>query len=90
MTPPTVGCARLVRDGGIDAMAALNEALREALVGLAPQDQQALKRTFGEVMGEVVEKIINPAVRAFPELEPDEDTWATVAKARAALRSNVA
>jgi hypothetical protein len=90
VTPPTIGCARLVRDGGIDAMAALNEALREAVVGLAPQEQQALQRAFGQVMGEVVEKIINPAVQAFPELEPAEDTWATVARARAALRSNAA
>ena len=88
MTPPTINCARLVRDGGIDAMAALNEALREALDGLAPQDQEALKRAFGEVMGELVEKIINPAVHAYPELEPDEDTWVAVAKARAAIRSN--
>lgn len=88
MTLPTIDCARLVRDGGIDAMAALNEALREAVVGLSQQDQQNLKRAFGQVMGEIIEKIVNPAVRAFPELVPDESTWATVAKARAALRSN--
>lgn len=90
MKPPTITCARLVRDGGIDAMAALNEALREAIVGLAPQDQENLKRAFGRVMGEVVEEIINPAVHAFPELDPDEGTWIAVAKARAAARLNAA
>lgn len=90
MTLPTLNCARLVRDGGIDAMAALNEALSEAIAGLATQDQERLKRTFGRVMGKVVEEIINPAVQAFSELEPDEGTWVAVAKARATARSNAA
>ena len=88
MTPPTIHSARLVRDGGIDAMAALDAALGEAIIGLAPQDQQNLKRAFGDVMAAVVEKLINPAVRAFPELNPDDATWATVAKTRASARSN--
>ena len=35
-----------------------------------------------------VEEIINPAVYAFPELNPDEGTWIAVAKARAAARLN--
>lgn len=90
MTPPTLSCARLVRDGGIDAMAALNEALREAVVGLAPQDQEVLKIAFGRVLGEVIDQIINPAIRAFPELKPDEHAWATIAKARAERRANAA
>ena len=90
MTLPTLNCARLVRDGGIDAMAALNEALGEAIVGLAPEDQERLKRAFGRVMGKVLEEIINPAVQAFPELEPDEATWVAVAKARATVRSDAA
>jgi hypothetical protein len=87
MKPPHINCARIVRDGGIDAMAALNEALREALHGLSPQDQESLKLSFGRAMGEVVDALINPAVQAFPELEPDEATWTSVAKARARLRA---
>ena len=75
-----------MRDGGIDAMAALNEALREALVGLTPEESDNLKRVFGRVMGDLVEDIINPAVHAFPELDPDEATWIAVAKAHAATR----
>jgi hypothetical protein len=90
MTPPTLSCAKLVRDGGIDAMAALDEALREAVVGLSPDDQTSLKLAFGRIMAEVVETIINPAVLAFPELEPDELTWRTIAKVRAIARSNAA
>jgi hypothetical protein len=90
MTPPTIGSARHIRDGGIDAMAALNEALREAIVGLSPQDQQHIKHAFGQVMGEITLTLINPAVSAFPELKPDESTWASVARARAAARSDAA
>jgi len=90
MTLPDLTCARHVRDGGIDAMAALNEALREALVGLAPEHHHDLKQAFGRVMAEVVETLINPAVRAFPELEPSEDLWRTVAIARASARASAA
>jgi hypothetical protein len=88
MTLRDINCARIVRDGGIDAAAALNEALKKAIVGLPALEQQTLKHTFGHVIGEVVEKLINPAVRAFPELHPDEGTWVAVAKERAAARAN--
>lgn len=59
-------------------MAALNAALTTALIGLSAEQAQELKRSFGWVMGEVIEKIINPAVLAFPELTPDAATWATI------------
>lgn len=88
MKLPTIDCARAVRDGGIDAMAALNEALRKAIVGVTPDQADELKQAFGRAMGEVIDEIINPAVRAFPELDTDEGTWIVIAKARAAERAN--
>lgn len=88
LTLPTIDCARAVRDGGIDAMTALNEALREAIAGLTPAQADELKHAFGRVMGDLVEDIINPAVHAFPELDPDPATWIAVAKARATARSD--
>ena len=88
MTPSTIDSARHIRDGGIDAIAALDHALREAMVGVSQQEQQALKTAFGKVMGEITVELINPAVRAFPELDPDESTWAAVARSRAAARSD--
>ena len=78
LTLPTIECARAVRDGGIDAMAALNEALREAIELLPPAQADELKRAFGRVMGDLVEEIINPAIKAFPELDPDPATWIAV------------
>lgn len=83
MTPPTISSARAVRDGGIHAMAALNAALATALAGLSPEQARELKMTFGTVMAELIEKIINPAVHAFPELEPDEATWSSVVEEQA-------
>jgi hypothetical protein len=88
MTPPTINCARAVRDGGIDAMAALNAAVSEALAHVAKEHEQELKRAFGRLMGEVIEELINPAISAFPELELDEAAWVAIAKARAEARSN--
>lgn len=69
-------------------MAALDEALREALIGVPSKFEQELKRAFGQAMAEVVEKLINPAVSAFPELELDEAAWVGIAKAKAMGRSN--
>ena len=69
-------------------MAALNESLQEALLHHHDlQDQQRLKRVFAEVMAEITVRIINPAVEAFPELEPNEETWVSVVRAKAADRS---
>jgi hypothetical protein len=62
---------------------ALDNAMREALVGLSEPDQRKIKLAIGHVMGEIVEKLINPTVRAFPELQPDQITCSAVAKARA-------
>lgn len=83
---PTIACARAVRDGGIDAMAALDAALHGAIQGLSAEQALAVKRAFGRVMGEIVCELIRPSTRAFPELEPDDATWAAVARARAAQR----
>ena len=88
MTSLTFDSARHIRDGGIDAMAALDHALGRAIVGLPPQQQQELKRAFGQIMGEITVTLINPAVTAFPELKPDDRMWASIAKARAVARSN--
>ena len=88
MKLPNIDCARIVRDGGIDAMAALNAALSDAIAGLSALDQERLKLTFGRAMAEITLEIINPAMAAFPELEPDENTWKSVAKVRATERAN--
>jgi len=88
MTLPNLKCATAVRDGGIDAMAALDTALREAISDISLEDATELKRKFGQAMGEIVEQVINPALKSFPELTPDESTWREVAKARASARAN--
>lgn len=77
-----------MRDGGIDAMAALDTALHSALVGISEEDSIGLELTFGKVMGEVVLEIINPAIKAFPELAVDDSTWRVIALAMAAERAN--
>lgn len=84
---PNLRCARLVRDGGIDAMAALHAALREATVGLNSQEQQQLRLLFGKLMGDLTLGLINPAIEAFPELKPDERAWISIARERAAARA---
>ncbi|HXC39605.1 MAG TPA: hypothetical protein VN667_11740 [Burkholderiales bacterium] len=67
-------------------MAALNDALVDAIADINPEQAEELKRVFGDVMAAVVDELINPAIQAFPELDPDDATWRAVAKARAAAR----
>ena len=88
MTFPTLDSARLIRDGGIDAMAALDDVIFEATAGLSPQEQRIIRRAFGEAMEGIVHNLINPAIRAFPELKTDQSTWSAIAESRASIRAN--
>lgn len=88
MIPLSISVARAMRDGGIDAMAALDAALNIALVGLSPEESVGLKNTFGKVMGDVVLEIINPAIMTFPELAVDDIAWRDIAIAQAGARFN--
>ncbi|VXC14691.1 conserved hypothetical protein [Pseudomonas sp. 9AZ] len=83
----TLDAARAMRDGGIDAMAALDEMLSEALKYLPESQHADVKLATGRVMGLVIEEIINRAIAAFPELNPSEQTWALVAKTKALKRA---
>ena len=69
-------------------MAALDTALAEAIEGLSDEATSALKLVFGRVMGEIACEVVNPAIQAFPALEPDDATWISIAKARAASRAS--
>lgn len=73
-------------DGGIDAVAALNEALKDALIGLPPDSQSEIKLAIGRAMSAVLDETVNPAVQAYPELRPDE-TWIAIARTRATARA---
>lgn len=57
-------------------------------MGFALQDQQSIRLLFAQVMAEIADQIINPAVRAFPELDPDDVTCPTVIKTRAMRRAH--
>ena len=86
----SIDSARAARDGGIDAIAALDATVRAALAGLPADEATQLKRTVGDLMGEIVDRLVNPAIRAFPELAIKEDVeWTAIARERARARSGV-
>ena len=82
---PDIEIARAVRDGGIDAVAALDNALGAVIAKLTAEQAEPLKRAFGHAMAEVIEQIINPAVRSFPELDPVAD-WSAIVGERLGAR----
>lgn len=83
----TLDAAKAIRDGGIDALAALNDLLQEALPHLTEAQQDDLTRITGKAMGMIVMDLINPAVKTYPELEPEQKTWKTVARETASRRA---
>lgn len=81
MNPPTLEFARAIRDGGIHAMAALDFSLHQAMNslgtehGLTDDALKELKLAVGHAMSEMIDRMINPAIRAFPELDPSDASW---------------
>jgi hypothetical protein len=85
-----IDSARAARDGGIDAIAALDAAVLPALAGMSDDEATQLKRTVGHLMGEVIDRLLRPAMRAFPELAVNvEAEWSGIARERARARSAV-
>ncbi|MGY4495358.1 hypothetical protein [Pseudomonas sp. TE3610] len=86
----TIDSARALRDGGIDALAALDAALADTLA-LLPEAQHAeVKRAIGKAMGAVIEETISRAVSAFPQLSPQQAGWSSIAKAKLMKRAEAA
>lgn len=83
--PPV--CAKALRDGGIDATAALDHALSLAMAQAPEAFHSELKLAVGKAMAAVMEQMLAPAIRAYPELEPNDTTWRAVALERARARA---
>lgn len=86
MNLPTLNCARAIRDGGIDAVAALDTALADALADAPEDSHPEIMLAIDRAMAAVLDATVNLAVRSYPELEPSEEAWVATAKARAAAR----
>jgi len=75
-----------MRDGGIDAVAALEAALAEALVHASQDSHPEMKLAVGRAMAAILDETVNPAIRAYSQLEPSQETWMAIARARAVTR----
>jgi hypothetical protein len=83
----TLEAARSLRDGAIDAAAALDDALRDAFKDLAPQNRSTWARATGRAMAAIFDEVLNPVIAAYPELEADQSAWVAIAQARAGKRA---
>ena len=84
----TLAAAQALRDGGIDACAALSEALHRVLDHLPAEQAPAVKHAMGRALAAVLAETVEPAVKAFPELDPDDATWQAVVRATAKARAS--
>ncbi len=78
--PMPPDAARLLRNGGIDACAALNYALIEVLAELPTDMHSEIKRSIGRAMASILDETVHKAMLEYPELEPDEETWTNAVK----------
>ena len=84
----TFEAAQSVRDGVIDAVAALDNALCDALRSLSPTDYAALKRSVARAISVIFEELHDPAIQSCPELKAGEADWTSIAQAQAAKRAS--
>ena len=84
----TLAAAQALRDGGIDACAALSEAANRVLAHLPAEQAPAAKQAIGRAMAAVLAETVEPAIKAFPELDPDDATWLAVVRATAKARAS--
>ncbi len=82
----TLMAATTVRDAGIEAMDALNALVLEISSTLPEADNKALRLAVARSMDSILENLVNPALREFPELDVDESTWGEIATTRARSR----
>ncbi len=59
-----LSCARAIRDGGIDALAALDSALLLAMGYASEAMHRELRLAIGRAMASIMEETITPAIRA--------------------------
>ncbi len=73
--------ARLVRDAGIEAMDALNAILAEAAPHLSTEEEEReLRRAIAMAMSAILDNLVNPALRDYPELDVSDDQWGEIAR----------
>ena len=82
----TLTAATTVRDAGIEAMDALNALVLEMSATLPDAESKALRLAVARSMDSILENLVNPALREFPELDVDESTWGEIATTRARAR----
>ena len=87
MNLTTLSAAQALRDGGIDAMAALDSALAIAISSAPEPMHSEMKLAIGRAMSAIMDETINPAVRTFPELKPSNEVWRAIAKERVHARA---
>lgn len=83
----TLSAAQALRDGGIDAMAALDSALAIAISSAPEAMHSEMKLAIGRAMSAIMDETFNPAVRTFPELQPSNEVWRATAKERVLARA---
>ncbi|SEQ94673.1 hypothetical protein SAMN05216600_11243 [Pseudomonas cuatrocienegasensis] len=84
--PLTPNAARMLRDGGIDACAALNSMLIEVLAETPAEQHREIKLPIARLMAAIFDETVNKAVAAYPELNPSDEVWIEAVRTQAEKR----
>lgn len=77
-----------IRNGAIYALDELSLLLEEAEHALPEERRPALRRAVARASSSILEELINPLVREFPEVDLGDEEWETVALDRRAKRTD--
>jgi len=86
MNLPSKDVAILVRDAGMEAMDALNAIVVETEPHLSKEDGKDVRLAVARSISAILDNIVNPVLRSYPDLDVDEDSWGAIAAARARNR----
>ena len=86
MKLPNTDIAKLVRDAGIEAMEALNTILTDTTPYISAEEGKEVRLAVAKAISSILDNIVNPVLRDYPELDVDEDLWGEIAAARARSR----
>jgi hypothetical protein len=75
----SIEAAMALRNGGVDAVAALDSALAAALPFVEEPSRDVVKLCVGRAMASVLAETVEPAIRAYPSLELSSDAWQALA-----------
>jgi DNA-binding transcriptional LysR family regulator len=82
MKLPDTDTAKIVRDKCIQAFDVINDVYVEVEGRLAEEDRRDFRLAVGHTMAAILENLLEPTLKQYPEWEVDTAQWREIAQQR--------